>query len=455
MSMFENILIANRGAAASRILRACRELGTRTTVVYSPADADLPYVQQADRAIAIGEPPAAKSYLDQNLILDAARHAKADAIHPGYGFLSENPGFATAVSHAGLTFIGPKPSVISLMGEKTQARAFMRERGMPMARNSRALPDDEAEILAAGEDIGYPVLVKPANGGGGIGMIAARNAVELVAAVAKARTAAQRAFADSSVYLEQLLERPRHIEFQVVADRYGNACHLFERDCSVQRRHQKVIEEAPAPGLSRDEVDAMAARIVPIIAALGYSTIGTVEMLHEPSSGFLFLEMNTRLQVEHAVTEEVTGVDLVQAQIRLAAGEELGKVVPSLPPLRGHAIQARIYAEDPVRFLPSPGPLTEFSIPGGEGIRVESGFAKGCVVSPYYDPMIAKVIARGPDRASAIARLREALAQVEISGVRTNIPFLLQVLDDECFRDGRVHTGLTAEILSTSARGES
>ncbi len=453
--MFENILIANRGAIASRILRACRELGARTTVVYSPVDADLPYVRQADCAIAIGEPPAAKSYLDQNLILDAARHAKADAIHPGYGFLSENPGFAEAVSHAGLTFIGPKPSVISLMGEKTQARALMRERDMPMARNSEALPDDEAAILAAGGDIGYPVLVKPANGGGGIGMIAARNAGELVAAVAKARTAAQRAFGDSSVYLEQLLERPRHIEFQVVADRYGNACHLFERDCSVQRRHQKVIEEAPAPNLVRDEVDAMAARIVPIVAALGYSTIGTVEMLYEPSAGFLFLEMNTRLQVEHAVTEEVTGIDLVQAQIRLAAGEELRNVIPTQPRLRGHAIQARIYAEDPVRFLPSPGPLTEFSIPGGEGIRIESGFAKGCTVSPYYDPMIAKVIARGPDRASAIARLRAALAQVEISGVRTNIPFLLQVLDDERFRSGRVHTGLTTEILSTSARGTS
>jgi acetyl-CoA carboxylase biotin carboxylase subunit len=241
---------------------------------------------------------------------------------------------------------------------------------------------------------------------------------------------------------------PRHIEFQVVADRYGNACHLFERDCSIQRRHQKVIEEAPAPGLSRDEADAMAARIVPIVAALGYSTIGTVEMLHEPSSGFLFLEMNTRLQVEHAVTEEVTGVDLVKAQIRLAAGEALANVVALPPRLQGHAIQARIYAEDPVRFLPSPGTLTEFSIPGGEGIRVESGFAKGCVISPYYDPMIAKVIARGPDRASAIARLRAALAQVEISGVRTNIPFLLRVLDDERFRDGEVHTGLVGEILS-------
>jgi acetyl-CoA carboxylase biotin carboxylase subunit len=451
--MFETILIANRGAIASRILRACRELGVKTAVVYSPVDADLPYVRQADCAVAIGESPAAKSYLDQKLILDAARHAKADAIHPGYGFLSENPSFAEAVSHAGMTFIGPKPSVISLMGEKTQARAHMRERGMPMARNSEALPDNEAAILAAGEGIGFPVLVKPANGGGGIGMIAARRADELVAAVAKARTAAQRAFGDSSVYLEQLLDRARHIEFQVVADRYGNACHLFERDCSVQRRHQKVIEEAPAPGLSRDEADAMAARIVPIVAALGYSTIGTVEMLYEPVSGFMFLEMNTRLQVEHAVTEEVTGIDLVKAQIRLAAGEELAKVVPQPPRLQGHAIQARIYAEDPVRFLPSPGTLTEFNIPGGEGIRVESGFAKGCAISPYYDPMIAKVIARGSDRASAIARLRAALAQTEISGVRTNIPFLLRVLDDERFRDGDVHTGLTGEILTTPARG--
>jgi acetyl-CoA carboxylase biotin carboxylase subunit len=286
-------------------------------------------------------------------------------------------------------------------------------------------------------------------------MFAAYQGRELVAAVAKARTAAKRAFGDSSVYVEQYLERPRHIEFQVAADRYGNVCHLYERDCSIQRRHQKVIEEAPAPGLSRSEVKAMAARIVPIIAALGYSTIGTVEMLYEPSAGFLFLEMNTRLQVEHAVTEEVTGIDLVQAQIRLAAGEKLADVIPEQPRLDGHAIEARIYAEDPVRFLPSPGPLTEFEIPGGEGIRVETGFAAGCTISPYYDPMIAKVIARAPDRVTAIRRLASALSDTKISGVRTNIPFLLRVLDDERFLNGHVHTALTGDILSTTARAAS
>jgi acetyl-CoA carboxylase biotin carboxylase subunit len=453
--MFRNILIANRGAITSRILRACHELGVEATVVYSPADADLPYVKRANRAIAIGEAPAARSYLDQNLILDAAREAGADAVHPGYGFLSENPRFAEAVTGAGLTFIGPRASVIENMGEKTRARALMRQHGMPMARNSEPLPDEESAILAAGRQIGFPLLVKPANGGGGIGMIAARQSGDLVAAVAKARTAAQRAFGDSSVYVEQFLERPRHIEFQVVADRYGNVCHLYERDCSIQRRHQKVIEEAPAPGLRRGEVEAMAAQIVPIIAALGYSTIGTVEMLYEPSAGFLFLEMNTRLQVEHAVTEEVTGIDLVQAQIRLAAGEKLADVIPQQPRLDGHAIEARIYAEDPVRFLPSPGPLTEFEIPGGEGIRVETGFAAGCTISPYYDPMIAKVIARAPDRITAIRRLASALGDTKIAGVRTNIPFLLRVLDDERFLNGHVHTALTGDILSTTARAAS
>jgi acetyl-CoA carboxylase biotin carboxylase subunit len=453
--MFRNILIANRGAIASRILRACHELGAETTIVYSPVDADLPYVKQAKRAIAIGEAPAARSYLDQKLILDAAREAGSDAVHPGYGFLSENPRFAAAVTDAGLTFIGPKASVIECMGEKTRARALMRKQGMPMARNSEPLPDEEAAILAAGEQIGFPLLVKPANGGGGIGMIAARSSGELVAAVTKARAAAQRAFGDTSVYVEQFLERPRHIEFQIAADRYGNVCHLFERDCSVQRRHQKVIEEAPAPGLPRTVVDSMAARIVPIIATLGYSTIGTVEMLYEPSTGFLFLEMNTRLQVEHAVTEEVTGIDLVQAQIRLAAGEKLAAVIPERPCLNGHAVEARIYAEDPVRFLPSSGPLTQFEIPHGDGIRVETGFSAGCMISPYYDPMIAKVIAHGPDRMAAIRRLAAALNEIRINGVRTNIPFLLRVLEDERFCVGHVHTALTGDILSTSARGAS
>jgi acetyl-CoA carboxylase biotin carboxylase subunit len=453
--MFRNILIANRGAIASRILRACHELGADSTVIYSPADADLPYVKQASRAIAIGEAPAVRSYLDQSLILGAAREAGADAVHPGYGFLSENPGFAEAVAGAGLTFIGPQASVIENMGEKTRARGLMRKHGMPMARNSEPLPDDETAILSAGRQIEFPLLVKPANGGGGIGMFAAYQGSELVAAVAKARTAAKRAFGDSSVYVEQYLERPRHIEFQVAADRYGNVCHLYERDCSIQRRHQKVIEEAPAPGLRRSEVEAMAARIVPIIAALGYSTIGTVEMLYEPSAGFLFLEMNARLQVEHAVTEEVTGIDLVQAQIRLAAGEKLADVIPEQPRLDGHAIEARIYAEDPVRFLPSPGPLTEFEIPGGEGIRVETGFAAGCTISPYYDPMIAKVIARAPDRVTAIRRLTSALSDTKISGVRTNIPFLLRVLDDERFLNGHVHTALTGDILSTTTRAAS
>jgi acetyl-CoA carboxylase biotin carboxylase subunit len=369
-------------------------------------------------------------------------------VHPGYGFLSENAGFAAKVEAAGAVFIGPAARHIDAMGHKARARDLMAGQGMPVNRSSAVLGEDAAGIAAAGREIGYPVMVKPAGGGGGIGMLAAADEVQLIAAVERARSMASRSFGVPDIYLEKLLLRPRHVEFQILADRDGRACHVYERDCSVQRRHQKVIEEAPAPGLGRAVTRAMAERIAGIMAGIGYDNIGTVETLHTEEGGFAFLEVNTRLQVEHAVTEEITGLDLVRCQIRLAAGEPLDRVLPTLPEPSGHAIQARIYAEDPVRFLPSPGPLTVFRLAEGEGIRVETGYAEGNVVTPYYDPMIAKVIAHGPDREAAIRRLDEALAGSRIEGVKTNIPMLRMILASPEFRSGEIHTGLIADLLA-------
>ncbi|RYF32341.1 MAG: biotin carboxylase, partial [Comamonadaceae bacterium] len=357
--------------------------------------------------------------------------------------------FAKAVQEAGATFIGPSPRWIEAMGHKTRARDLMALMGMPLAPSTGVLPQLDDAALAKARAIGFPVLVKPAGGGGGIGMLPARDEAELVRAFAQATSVATRSFGSADLYLERLVERPRHIEFQILGDRHGKVCHVFERDCSVQRRHQKVIEESPAPGLPRDEVYAMAQRIAGLLGEMGYDVIGTVEMLYTPELGFMFLEMNTRLQVEHAVTEEVCGIDLVQAQIRLAAGERLEPVVPEPIEARGHAIEARIYAEDPVRFFPSPGLLERFVLPSGEGIRVETGYAEGARITPNYDPMIAKVIAHADDRAGAIARLMKALKATDIAGVKTNIPFLLRVLGNDAFAAGRVHTGLAADVLAT------
>ncbi|MCI5075485.1 biotin carboxylase N-terminal domain-containing protein [Oricola sp.] len=447
--MYKTILIANRGAVAARVMRTAKRMGREVGVVHSPADADLPYVGQAAfRAEAPGN-RASESYLDQDFIIAAAKRFGADAIHPGYGFLSENPGFAQKCAEAGVAFIGPSPDVIRAMGEKTEARRKMAAAGLPMVPSSGALPDSDEAVLKAGDELGYPVLVKPANGGGGIGMQPALSSRELLAAVARARSVASRAFADAEVYLERLVERPRHIEFQIAVDRFGKARHFFERDCSVQRRHQKVIEEAGAPAVPRAELDAMGERAAAAVAALGYSTIGTVEMLYHPDIGFSFLEMNTRLQVEHGVTEEVTGTDLVEIQIRLAEGEAMDAVAPR-PKLTGHSVQARIYAEDPKTFLPSPGAIADFDMPEGEGIRVDTGFAAGTTITPFYDPMIAKVIATGTDRPEAIAKLSAALRQTRISGPKTNIPLLLHILQDADFVSGRVHTGLISGLSPIS-----
>jgi len=450
--MFRKVFVANRGAVASRVIRALREMDIRSVVGYSEADADLPYVAQADEAVLIGPAPPAESYLHADRLVQAAMAAKVDAVHPGYGFLSENADFSRKVREAGMVFIGPSPQWLEAMGHKTRARETMAAYGMPMCPSSGLLSGSIPEQVEAARAAGFPMLIKPAAGGGGIGMIPVESAEALPDALAKARGLAERSFGNGELYTERLFLRPRHIEFQIMADNFGAVQHLFERDCSLQRRHQKVIEEAGAPCLARETADRMASQATHILERIGYDNIGTIETLYDSQAGFSFLEMNTRLQVEHGVTEEVTGVDIVQSQIRLAAGERLGDVLsarPSRP--QGHAIQARIYAEDPWRFLPSPGILKTFDLPIGPGIRVETGFGEGNRVSSNYDPMIAKVIAHGSDRAHAIALLRDALSACRIDGLKSNIPFLLAALSDDEFCSGQVHTHLADDIVRRHA----
>ncbi len=446
--MFSKVVVANRGAVAARVLRALGEMGIASVAVYSEADAGAPYLEMAGEAHAIGPAPARESYLNQDTLIEVLRQSGADGLHPGYGFLSENAAFAQKVVDAGARFIGPSPRWIEAMGHKTRARALAASHGMPMSKGSGVLPADTDATLAAARAIGYPVLVKPAGGGGGIGMLPAKDETELLAAVERSRSMADRGFGNAEVYLERLIERPRHVEFQVLGDLHGGATHLFERDCSTQRRNQKVIEEAPAPGIPRERAVAVAEQIAAIMRKMGYDNIGTVEMLLGDDGAFSFLEMNTRLQVEHGVTEEVTGVDLVQAQIRSAAGGKLADILPGRIEAKGHAIQARVYAEDPKNFFPSPGKLRIFRQPRETGVRVETGYAEGRDVTPYYDPMIAKVIVHAGTRDQAIDRLAAALEAFEIQGIKHNIPVVLAVLRSEPFRAGRVHTGLISEVLA-------
>jgi len=434
----KTLLIANRGAAAARVLRAARALGLRTVAVYSEADADLPYLQQADEAYCIGPAPARDSYLNQDAILAVLARSRADAVHPGYGFLSENAGFARRVQDAGACFVGPSPAWIEALGNKAAARTLMQSHGLAMGGSTGVLPDgDMAAVARRAQALGYPVLIKPAGGGGGIGMVPVESPEALAEGWQRARSLAEKAFGSTELYLERFVREPRHIEFQFLSDRRGNVMPLFERDCSTQRRYQKVIEEAPAPAIDRAAVEAMAGQLADILGRIGYDVIGTVEMLYTRQAGFSFLEVNTRLQVEHAVTEAVTGVDIVAAQIRLAAGEPLADVLAHRPALAGHAIEARVYAEDPVRFLPSPGVLRIFEPPAeGGGIRVETGYAQGCRVGSHYDPMVAKVIAHGADREQAARRLGEALQAFRVVGIKTNIPLIAKVLGSERFRAG-------------------
>ena len=448
MTTFAKVVVANRGAVAARVLRALYEMGIKSAAVYSEADYGAPYLEMASETYAIGAAPARESYLNMDVLLDVVKRAVADGVHPGYGFLSENAAFAQRVQDAGVRFIGPSPRWIDAMGHKTRARELAEQYGMPVSKGSGVLPAEPAAILDAARAIGYPVLVKPAGGGGGIGMLPAKDEAELLAAVERSRSMASRGFANAEVYLERLVERPRHVEFQVLGDMHGNAAHLFERDCSTQRRNQKVIEEAPAPAIERARVVALADRIAAIVREMGYDNIGTVEMLMGADGEFNFLEMNTRLQVEHGVTEEVTGVDLVKAQIRSAAGDKLADILPAHIAVNGHAVQARVYAEDPKNFFPSPGKLAVFRPPEDKTIRVETGYAEGRDVTPYYDPLIAKVIVHAATREAAIGRLAQALEAFDIKGPKTNIPAVLAILRSEQFQSGAVHTGLIPEVLA-------
>lgn len=446
--MFSKVIVANRGAVAARVLRALRSLGVKSVAVYSEADQDLPYLKLADESYCLGPASPRESYLNQETLIRILLESGADAVHPGYGFLAENAEFASRVNETGATFIGPNPRWIDAMGHKTRARTLMASNGLSMGPSSELLSGDLNEALRAADTIGYPVLVKPAAGGGGIGMIAAHNADQLAKALESAISLSKRSFGSGEIYLETLMTKPRHIEFQLLADRNGNVRHLFERDCSIQRRHQKVIEESPAPQLPREMLDKAGHDIAAVMQKLKYDNIGTAETLYAGGSDFAFLEMNTRLQVEHAVTEEITGIDIVCAQIRLAAGEHLSSVLPEKISISGHAIEARIYAEDPVKFFPSPGLLKNLAFPKGDGIRVETGYAQGSLITPYYDPLIAKLIVHASDRALAIDNLIDALDQTDIQGVKHNIPFLRLVLNSEEFRAGNIHTGLGTDLMA-------
>jgi len=451
MTRFSKILIANRGEIAVRIIRTCRDLGIRTVAVYSEVDRTALHTRLADEAYAIGPPPAAASYLDQEKLIDVARRSGAEAIHPGYGFLAENPSFAAAVEEAGLTFIGPPASAISLMGDKTAARKSMHAAGVPIVPGLERALEDEAEARRAAAELGYPVLLKAAAGGGGKGMRIVSSADEMPASFRAARSESESAFGDGRIYLEKYLESPRHIEFQILADRHGNVVHLGERECSIQRRHQKVIEEAPSVLLDDAMRREMGQAAVRAAQACGYVGAGTIEFMVDRSRRFYFLEMNTRLQVEHPVTEMVTGLDLVAEQIRIAAGEPLALRQEEIR-LQGHAIECRIYAEDPSNnFLPSTGVVRELRGPGGPGIREDCGIFAGGEVSVYYDPLISKLIAWGPDRTTAIQRMRRALREYRLAGVSTTLPFCLWVMEHPRFVSGDFDTHFVQDSFRPQA----
>ncbi len=432
--MFQKILIANRGEIALRVQRACRELGIPTVAVHSTADAEAMHVRLADESVCIGPPSAKESYLNIPSILSAASITGADAIHPGYGFLSENAGFADMVEAHGLTFIGPAPEHIRMMGDKITAKTTMAELGVPLVAGSDGAVADVAAARAVAERIGYPVLVKAAAGGGGRGMKAAMDADALDEAFRTARSEARAAFGSDAVYIEKYLDRPRHIEMQVLADAHGNVVHFGERDCSLQRRHQKLLEEAGSPALSAGARDRLGATVTAALGKIGYRNAGTLEFLYQDGL-FSFIEMNTRLQVEHPVTEMVSNVDLVREQIRVAAGEKLGYRQSDIR-FEGHAIECRINAENPETFMPTPGRVTAFHAPGGPGVRVDSALYAGYVVPPYYDSLIAKLIVHAPTRAQAIARLRRALDEFAVLGIETTIPLHRRIVDDPQFQAG-------------------
>ncbi len=433
--MFEKVLIANRGEIALRILRACRELGIKTVAVHSEADTDAKYVRLADESVCIGPAASSLSYLNVPAIISAAEVTDSEAIHPGYGFLSENADFAERVEQSGFVFIGPRSDTIRLMGDKVSAKDTMKIAGVPCVPGSDgALPEDPKEVIMIARAVGYPVIIKAAGGGGGRGMRVVHTEAALLNAVTTTRAEAEAAFGNPTVYMEKFLENPRHIEIQVLADQHGNAVYLGERDCSMQRRHQKVIEEAPAPGIDRKLIAKIGERCAEACRKIGYRGAGTFEFLFE-NGEFYFIEMNTRLQVEHPVTEFITGIDLVQAQIRVAAGEKLWLRQRNIE-FRGHAIECRINAEDPFKFTPSPGRITNWHTPGGPGVRVDSHVYNGYVVPPHYDSMIGKLITYGDTRDQAIRRMRIALSEMMVEGIKTNVPLHQTLMLDPRFNEG-------------------
>jgi acetyl-CoA carboxylase biotin carboxylase subunit len=450
--MFEKILIANRGEIAVRVMRACREMGIRTVAIYSDVDRDALHVRMADEAYPCGPPPARESYLRMERVIEIARGAGADAIHPGYGFLAENGAFADLCAGAGIAFVGPSGDVMRAMGDKVRARQTMQAAGVPIVPGTtKPLSDDEAIEFAV--RIGFPVMVKAAAGGGGKGMRLVAHASEMEKALQRARGEARASFGDDSLYVEKFVEQPRHIEIQVLADRHGNTIHLFERECSVQRRHQKVVEEAPGNGIGPELRERMGRAAVAAACAVGYVGAGTCEFLVDARGDFYFLEMNTRVQVEHAITEAITGVDIVKTMIRAAAGEPLGIDQRELR-ISGHAIEARIYAEDAEQnFAPSPGKIIVYRPPDGIGVRVDSGVYQGATVTVHYDPMVAKLIAWGQDRREAIDRLRRALSEFVVKGIKTSIPFHQRLLRHPVFLAGRYDTGFIEEHMAGGRGG--
>jgi acetyl-CoA carboxylase biotin carboxylase subunit len=450
--MFKKILIANRGEVAMRIIFACRELGIKTVAVYSQADENSLHVRFADEEMCIGPARSADSYLNVPAIITSAEITGADAIHPGYGFLSESAYLAEVCEACHIKFIGPSPQVIRLMGDKARARRVMKKAGVPILPGSEGLIDNEDKALKIAKEIGFPVIVKATAGGGGRGMRVVRAAGELSQAVKTAQREAEAAFGVADVYIEKYVESPRHIEFQILGDHHGSVIHLGERECSVQRRHQKLIEESPSPALSEKLRRKMGSIVIDAAKAVQYTNAGTFEFLMDPDGRFYFMEANTRLQVEHPVTEMVTGIDIVKEQIRIAAGERLS-LKQSEVTFTGHSIECRINAEDPETFVPSPGVIHVFSVPGGPGVRVETLAHSDCTITPYYDSMIAKIIVHGRDRQEAIARMRRTLEMTVIEGIKTTIPLHLRVLSDPDFIAGTISTSFMDRFLARPRSG--
>ncbi|MBM7644251.1 acetyl-CoA carboxylase biotin carboxylase subunit [Scopulibacillus daqui] len=434
------VLIANRGEIADRIIRTCRRLNIETVAVYSEADKELPYIKKADQAVCIGKPPAQKSYMNQEAILKAAKQTGADAIHPGYGFLSENAGFVRAVDSLGLTFIGPDAEVVALMGDKIRARETMKQAGVPIVPGSGGAVDVEG-AKAVAETIGYPVMLKASAGGGGIGMQLCRNEEQLIKAFASNQARARTYFGDSKMFVEKAVENGRHIEVQIFGDFFGHIVHLYERDCSVQRRHQKVIEESPSPFISEKTRKAITDAAVKAAKFVNYKNAGTVEFIMDEEENFYFLEMNTRLQVEHPVTEMQTGLDLVEWQLMVADGQKLPLQQSDIT-YKGHSMEFRLYAEDPETFLPSPGRLTAFAFPDIEGVRIDAGYEAGLSVTPYYDPMIAKIIVSGYDREDVLRKAARLFNECDIKGIKTNYPLFAKLVQSGDFYKGQYTTRL-------------